>query len=318
MRRAAALGLGCAVALGSLTLTACGGTSPDGTAAGTSPGSTTGASRPPVTVVATTTVLGSVVGEITDCAGGTTQTLMPAGADPHDFAPSARQVASLVTVDLVVANGLGLEEGLQDALASATTDGATVLEVGPQLDPLPFGTSDSLDPHVWQDVGRMATAAELVGTRLADITGDDTYRTCGVTVHDHLQQVDDQVRATLATVPESRRVLVTDHDSLGYLAAAYGFEVVGTVIPGGSTLAEPSSAELAALARTIEERDVRAIFTDATDPTALVDAVAAETGTRVQVVSLPLDSLGPPGSGAETYEQLVTGNAQRIADALGG
>jgi zinc/manganese transport system substrate-binding protein len=295
-----------------------------------------------VTAIGTTTVLGDVLGQVTACAGGTSSTLMPVGADPHDFTPSSQQVASLVSADLVVANGLGLEEGIEDALAAADADGATVLEVAPELDPLPFGEQDgahadekaddhaeekaageddahgSLDPHVWQDVARMATAAELIGATLAEVSGDDAYATCGTQVHDELMEVDAQVRETLASVPADRRVLVTDHDALGYLADAYGYEVVGTVIPGGSTLAEPSSAELAALASVIEQRGVPAIFANTANPTALVDAVAGETGTDVAVVQLDVDSLGPQGSPTDTYVGMVTTNAQRIADALGG
>jgi ABC-type Zn uptake system ZnuABC Zn-binding protein ZnuA len=309
-----------------LLLAACGSADPAESDAATAG---TGGSA---AIIATTTVLGSVVGDVAGCAGGTTQTLMPVGTDPHDFAPSSQQVADLVGADLVVANGLGLEEGLQDALEAAAADGARVLEVAPQLDPLEFGAGGhpdedehagedehgSLDPHVWQDVARMATAAEIIGTELADLTGEGAYRDCGTQVHDELMVVDDQVRQILAAVPEDRRVLVTDHDALGYLAAAYGFEVVGTVIPGGSTLAEPSSADLAALAATIEAEGVPAIFTNSASPSTLADAVAAEAGTHVQVVELYVDSLGPSGSGADTFAGMVTTNAQRIADALSG
>jgi len=98
-------------------------------------------------VVATTTMLGSVVGDIVACAGGTVETLMPVGADPHDFSASSAQVASVVNADLVVANGFGLEEGLTDALESAEADGTTVLEVAPQVDPIEFGGGDHDHDH---------------------------------------------------------------------------------------------------------------------------------------------------------------------------
>jgi zinc/manganese transport system substrate-binding protein len=171
---------------------------------------------------------------------------------------------------------------------------------------------------VWQDVARMAAAAALIGTTLAEVSGDDAYERCGTQVRDELLAVDEQVRETLAAVPAERRVLVTDHDALGYLADAYDFEVVGTVIPGGSTLAEPSSQELTDLVSVITDRQVPAIFASSANPSALVDAVAAETGSEVEVVELYVDSVGAEGSGAETYAGMVTTNAQRIADALGG
>ena len=97
-----------------------------------------------VSVVSTTTMLGSVVGDIVACASpdSTAITLMPVGTDPHDFSPSSDQVAAMVTSDLVVANGLMLEEGLQDALENAAAAGATVLDIAPPVDPLPFGDGD--------------------------------------------------------------------------------------------------------------------------------------------------------------------------------
>jgi zinc/manganese transport system substrate-binding protein len=104
----------------------------------------------------------------------------------------------------------------------------------------------------------------------------------------------------------------------GYFADRYGFDVVGAVIPGGSTLAEPSSQELADLADVIREQDVPAIFADTSSPTDLADALADEGGLDVEVVSLYSESLGEPGSGADTYLTMIQSNADAIAAALGG
>lgn len=313
-----------------LALAGCGG-SESGAGAG-SPA--TGAEGSGATVVATTTIWGSVAGQVAECAGGSVTTLMPVGTDPHDYTPSSADVATVVGADVVIANGLGLEEGLSSALASAAQDGATVFEVAPQLDPLPLAadtpeasaeaaaegeahSEGGLDPHVWLDAARVATAAELIGKQLATTTGDAAYETCGTEVAAEIRATDEQVRATLAAVPADKRILVTDHDALGYFAAAYDFDIAGVVIPGGSTLAEPSSAELAALATTVEQSGVSAIFANSANPSALVDALAAEVGD-VEVVELYVDSLGEPGSGADTYQGLMTTDAQRVADALAG
>ena len=294
--------------------------------------------------IATTTMLGDVLADIIQCAGGTAETLMPVGVDPHDFSASSEQVASVVSAPLVVANGLGLEEGIEAALESAELDGAVVMEVAALVDPIEFGDGShegdersdedehsegddhseeehahddgSLDPHFWHDAGRMAEAAELVGAELADLTGDDAYAACGTEVHDAIMEADEEVRDILAAVPADRRVLVTDHDALGYFAGAYDFEVAGVVIPGGATLAEPSSQELSELVETIEDEGVRAVFSNNANPTDLVPAVAAEVGTEVEVVELYIGSLGPPGSSADTYVGMVTTNAERIAAAL--
>jgi len=316
-----------AVAAAALVLAACGSDSADDAADATG-----------TTVVATTTVLGDVVARVAECGGGTATTIMPIGTDPHDFSPSSDEVARMVNADLVVANGLDLEEGLADALTSATTDGAAVLEVAPMVDPLPFGIAGghdedgdaapdgdpaadgdehgSLDPHFWHDAARMAVAAEVIGAELADVTGDNAYTECGTQVAEQLLQTDEQVREILSAVPVEQRVMVTDHDAFGYFAEAYDLEIAGVVIPGGATLAEPSSRELADLVAVITDEDVPAIFANTEAPSTLTDAVAAEVGSEIAVVELYVGSLGGPGSGAETYDSMMTTNAQRIADAL--
>ncbi len=296
---------------------------------GSSPGSADAATS----VVATTTILGSVVGDIVSCADpeGSVTTLMPIGADPHDFSPSSAQVAQIVTADIVVANGLGLEGGLTDALANAAADGAAIINVGDLVDPITFGghagdhagevagedehQSGDADPHVWFDMTRMAAAAQIIGDELA-ASGNTAFSSCGSQVADEIRAAEAGVRSTLESVPADRRILVTDHDAFGYLADAYGYEIAGTVIPAGTTLAEPSSAELSDLVSVIRAEGVPAIFANTSDSTALSDAVAAEVGSDVQVVKLYVGSLGEPGSGADTYITMMQTNASLIATAL--
>jgi len=299
-----------------------------------------------VTVVATTTMLGSVAEQIAVCAdtGSTVTTLMPIGADPHDFSPSSAQVAAMVQADVVVANGLGLEAGLDDALENAASDGATVLEVADMVDPIPFGehgddhadehsddhSDDEIkeedhsddehdhgdeDPHFWFDMNRMASVAQIIGNELAT-SGGQVYADCGAQVAEEIRAAEADVRAALESVPADQRILVTDHDALGYLADVYGYEIAGTVIPAGTTLAEPSSADLAELVEVMQEEGVQVVFTNTADPSALSDAVAAEVGGDVQVVNLYVGSLGGPDSGAEDYLSMMRTNADLISSAL--
>lgn len=311
-----------------------------------------------VSVVTTTTMLGDVTRQITDCAGGSVTVLMPVGTDPHDFSASSEQVAEMVTADLVVVNGLDLEAGLGDSFENATADGARLLEVAPLVDPIEFGAgghadekahsdeeghsdedghSDgeapvageshseddghghgSLDPHFWMDMNRMAMAAELIGAELTDVTGDDAYTTCAATTATSIRDAELEVRALLESVPAERRIIVTDHDSLGYLADTYGYEVAGTVIPSGSTMAQPSSADLADLVATIQAEGVTVIFTDVSQTTSLAEAVAAETGTDISIIQLYEGSLGGPDSPAATYIDMMRTNATLISEGLQG
>lgn len=282
-----------------------------------------------VTVVSTTTILGGVAGEIATCGGANAITLMPIGADPHDFAPSSEQVATLVSADLVVANGLGLEQGLEQALESAAADGAPVMHVAERMDPLPFGEEGHADehgpagedPHFWLDMDRMARAAELIGEQLAQISGDQAFVACGAEVASEIRTAESSVIATLDSISEDKRVLVTDHDAFGYFANRYGFEIAGTVIPGGSTLGSPSSAELAELVSTMQAEGVTTIFANTAEPETLADAVAAELAdgsnpTDVMVIPLYVGSLGEPGSPADTYIGMMSTNAQLITEGL--
>lgn len=281
-------------------------------------------------VVVTTTVLGSVVGEILTCALGddsSLSVLMPLGADPHDFQASSAQVALMAGADLVVVNGLGLEEGVLDAVENVEADGVSVLEIAALVDPLPFGEEHSeeeshddhghgeFDPHFWFDMERMALAAELIGAELA-VNGDESFASCGESVAGEIRATDVLVADTLSSVQEANRVLVTDHDALGYLAERYDFDVVGVVIPGGSTLGDANSSDLADLVATIQNEGVRAIFGNTAGSPALLETLAAEVGGDVQVVELFVGSLGGPGFGAESYAELMTTNATRIASAL--
>lgn len=279
----------------------------------------------PVEVVATTTVLGDITEQIVTCGGGSVTVLMPVGTDPHEFTPSSDQVAQMVRSTLVVVNGLGLEEGLQQSLEAAESDGARVLTIADKVDPIEFGGhSDeadghdhgSEDPHIWMDMNRMASAAAIIGEELAGVSGDDAYVECGTKVADEIRSAESEVRALLEAVPADRRILVTDHDALGYLADAYGYEVVGTVIPGGSTLGAPSSADLADLVATMRAENVTTIFSGVGNPAAVADAVAAELGDDIEVVALYEGSVGEPGSGAETYIEMMKANASLISSAL--
>ncbi len=270
-------------------------------------------------IVATTSIVGDILANVVGDAA-TVEVLIPVGADPHDFRPSARHVAAIAGADLVVAVGLSLEEGLADALLAAVDDGANVLEIGPHVDPLVRDDSggddpdDSWDPHVWLDPTRVAAAVDVIVAELnriapeSDWGGAAAYRT-------ELEAADSAIAEILAAVPASSRLLVTSHDSMRYFADRYGFEIVGVITPGGSSLAAPSASDLAALVELMTTHRVGAVFAETTETANLAESVAEEAGD-IPVVELYTGSLGEAGSGGATLIDMLLTNARRIAAAL--
>jgi zinc/manganese transport system substrate-binding protein len=273
-------------------------------------------------VVVTTSVLGDIVANLVGDRGRV-EVLMPVGADPHSFQVSAGQAAAMRRAGLVVVNGLGLEEGMSDAIEAAAADGVSVVEAASFVEPLPFGEGGdhgSLDPHIWTDPRRMADVVSGLGDALAaaDPACPERWREAAAAYRGEVLRLDEEIETVLSVIPADRRKLITNHYSLGYFADRYGFEVVGAILPGGDTLAEPSPADLAALVEILRSEGVRAIFAETTRPADLAEALAAELGEQVLVVRLYTGSLGEPGSGAETYLTMQRTNAELIAAALGG
>ena len=171
------------------------------------------------------------------------------------------------------------------------------------------------DPHFWFDPLRVKLVVSDIAARLSALDPDrgDAYRANASAYNARLDELHAWTEQQVGMVPEERRLLVTSHDSLGYFASLYGFEVVGVVM-GTATEAEPSPADLAELSHALEELRVPAVFGETTVSERLADAVATESGARL--VRLYSGSLGTGGSGAETYIELARTNVERIVEAL--
>ena len=270
-----------------------------------------------IDVVVTTSILGDVTSAIVGDSANVS-VLMPVGTDPHEFQASSQQVAEIQNADLVVAIGLGLEHGLANVLDTVAEDGANVLYLAPFLDPIPWVSSvgAGLDPHVWLDPLRMKKAVGLIVAELDAVDPTVDWGIGGRVYSEQLAFTDRELETILGVVPNERRKLVTNHDSLRYLAARYDFKLIGVVVPGGSTLGETSSEQLARLVDVLMTEDLSVIFAETTQPSALAEVVANEVGEEVEVVTLYTGSLGEPGSDAGTYLGMLRVNAQRIANAL--
>ncbi len=299
-------------------------------------------------IVATTSILGDVVGQLVGDQAEVV-TVMPAGADPHDFQPSAREVDALLSASAVIANGENFEEGLVDVIESAVAagiptfeaiDAVSTLERSADVHHDEHGDEEdehededehdeeddehdeaghSVDPHFFTDPSRMADAVNgIVAFLDTEVDGLDSeaLNAAGDEYLAELADVDAEVEQLLAVIPEEQRTLLTNHEVFGYFADRYGFEVVGAVLPGGSTVESASAGELAELAELIESEGVSAIFADTSSSSALADTLAAEVGD-VAVVELYSESLGEVDSDGATYVEMIRTNANRIAGALG-
>lgn len=286
-------------------------------------------------VVATTTQIEDMARVI---GGGRVEVagLLPANADAHDFEPTPRDVDRVADADLVLEHGLHLDTWAEDLVRESGTD-ATIVTVTAGIVPLNeeeeehpeeatpgAGAEDEHehehgpeDPHVWFDVANAKVMAANIRDALiaADPDGRAEYEANAAAYLAELDALDAWIREQVATVPPENRKLVTTHDALGYYVRAYGFEYVGAIIPGIDTQAQPSAQETAALLDAIAAAGVKAIFTEASLNPDLARQIAEEA--RVTVVDdLYVDSLGPDGSGAETYIGMMRTNTTKIVEAL--
>ena len=173
------------------------------------------------------------------------------------------------------------------------------------------------DPHVWFDPHRVAEALPVLAQALTAHAGLDpaAVEACMNSYRAELEAVDAEIAAKIEQLPPESRKLVTNHDAFAYFAARYGFEVIGTVIPSLSSMAEANPAGLEELAEIIEHEGIKAIFAEVQHSGDEIEALADRIG-GVEVVTLYTGSLGPPGSGAETYTGYLRTNTDLIVDSL--
>ncbi|MBO3663326.1 zinc ABC transporter substrate-binding protein AztC [Microbacterium stercoris] len=273
-----------------------------------------------IRIVVTTNILGDVVENIVGDEADV-RVLMRPNADPHSFEISAQEAAELGAADLLVSNGLGLEEGLAQHLERAVAAGATPFVAGDVIEVLPYSEEQADgadDPHFWTDPERMRDVVDGLEEALVALDGIDApaVRAGADAYRQELADLDAEMSERFAAIDDERRALVTNHHVFGYLADRFDFRVVGAVIPGGTTLAAPSAADLRDLAAAIEDAGVPTIFAESSQPDRLVQALASEVGIDIQVVELYTESLTEPGEGADTYLTMMRANTERIAQGL--
>ncbi len=311
--------------VGMLLLTAC-----------SQPDAETGAEK--LKVVATTTIVADVV----DNVGGDLielSTLLPVGTDPHSFEPSPQDIAKVADADVVFANGAGLEAFLDNLLESAdatgkiveVSDGIEFIEAGADQhhddedaeagehvdeDSEEGGHEHSVDPHTWIDPNNVMVWVNNISEALVerDPHNADSYQKNADAYLSVLTDMDAWIREQVSMIPESNRKIVTDHALFGYFIRSYGFEQVGAVVPGYSSMAEPTAKELAQLEDAINALEIKAVFVGNTVNASLSERVTEDTGTTL--VFIYTGSLSDADGPAATYEDYIRYNVNSIVDAL--
>jgi len=263
-----------------------------------------------LSVMATTPVLAALVQGVTGDVASVAS-VIPAGTDPHAYQASARERSRMLQADLLVVNGADLEEGLLDVIDETAKDGVPVLVAMDAVEARRYPGGE-LDPHFWHDPEQAGAVVVAIGDRMADLDPVNAggYREAAASFSVDLDRLTGEISAMFAALRPQRRLLVTNHDAYRYFTARFGFEVLGTILPGRSTDAVPSPAHLAGLAASMRERKVCAVFAEEEESTSLAEALAREVGPDVAVVTLFAGTL-PDG-----YEDLLRENAACIAGTL--
>jgi zinc/manganese transport system substrate-binding protein len=243
--------------------------------------------------------------------------IVPAGADPHEFEPVASDLTAIENANLILRHGIGLDEWLDGTLKAGKKAQVVLVTKGIELRQGEEEGKKVDDPHVWHDPANDKLIVDNITAALdkADPTNKADYDAQAVAYKQKLDETRAKVQATINEIPTANRKLVTNHDALGYFAQAFGLKVVGAVIPSISTEAEPSASETASLLDTIRKEKVKAIFAESSVNPKLAQTIANDVHVKI-VDDLYGDSLGQPGSGAETVEGMLLVNARKIADAL--
>ena len=286
----------------------------------------------PLRIIATTSIIGDVVANV---SGSDVEliTLMAYGQDPHSFEPSAGGLTAVAAADVVFVNGWDLEEGLVDDLATIAGD-TPVVAVGANIDPLvPANNSHDagtaidadhdhgrIDPHTWFSVPNVKQWVGNISQILSDLDPVNAvrYEKNAQSYLLELESVDNYLHEQIANIPVEKRILVTNHGVFNYLAQEYGLQIAGTIIPSTSTQVEPSASDLVDLIKDMEKSGVCTIFSDIASNDNLAQTVAMELSDcdEVKIVPLHTGSLGPQGSGADSYIGMLRANVDRIVEGL--
>jgi manganese/zinc/iron transport system substrate-binding protein len=250
--------------------------------------------------------------------------LMGAGVDPHLYKASEGDVAKLFGADVIFYNGLHLEGKLVEVFEKMESQNKTQIPLAEALDKKTLIGSEyfasNYDPHVWFNIQYFIQFSEKVASvlREADPKNAETFQKNKETYIEKLTKLEAEVKATIATLPREKRILVTAHDAFNYFGKAYDFEVVG--LQGISTATEAGVQDVQRLSEFIIDKQVKAIFVESSVPRRTVEALQAAVLSKGAAVtiggSLYSDALGNTGTEEGTYIGMFRYNVNTIINSL--
>jgi ABC-type Zn uptake system ZnuABC Zn-binding protein ZnuA len=293
-----------------LVLVGCGGSggasSPATSGSGVTPGP--GAVR----VVTTTTVFADIVKSVGGSRVNATS-IIPPGVGPEDYEPKPDDAKRLADADLIVSNGVGLDDFLDRLLSSGSGGKTPRLVLGEGIPPIVVDGEPN--PHFWLDPTLVKTAyLPKIVTALSALAPADaaTFEANAAAYESTLDALDAELKAKIDTLPAASRKLVTFHDAFPYFARHFGFELVGVVLANVGQ--EPTAADLAALVQKVRAAGVKAVFSEAQFNPKLAQTLADEAGIKQVVTTLYNDALGP--APADSYPGMMRWNVDKIVEAL--
>jgi len=302
-----------------LILSACGGG--DAGSSGASSGSSSSNLVVATTVAPLTSIVAAVGGDNVTIEG-----IVPEGTNSHTFEPQPQAAELLSTADLIFVNGLKLEDptiGLAEANKKPDAEivelGTSVLPESDYIFDFSFPEEDGKpNPHLWTDPGYAVAYADVVRAKLSerDPSNAAEYQANYEAFKAEADKLTEAVRADQATVPDGQLKLVTYHDAYAYFADNFGWEVVGAIQP--STFDEPTPADIAGLIEQVRAEGVPTIFGSEVFPSAVLEAIAAETGVRYEDSLRDDDLPGAPGESEHSLLELLRYNYRTMIAGLGG
>jgi zinc/manganese transport system substrate-binding protein len=278
-------------------------------------------------VVATTTQVADFARNIGGDQVQVTSLLKP-GVDAHDYEPSPADLEAIARADLVLENGVGLEEWLDDTIKSSgftgpvvdTSQGVRLRAGGHAEEREEQAGGEEHDPHIWQNPRNAQLMAANIerGLAAAEPAAAAAFEANLAAYTEELRALDAEVARQIDSLANKK--LVTNHDAFDYYIDRYGLEFVGSIIPSFDSSAELSGRDIRDLVAKIRATGVKAIFSETTLPPRAAQTIGREAGVKVVVGTDALygDALGPPGSDGDTYLKMIRHNTATIVGNLSG